>query len=91
MLQIQKRREIAVRNADCSIERIEEINCILDDLRTGVSRLFGTINCDSSAIQGLLGSDEGVSNKNILKYMGIIEQKTMELLQMQQYIHMRVG
>ena len=38
----------------------------------------------------MLGSEEGVTNKNILQYMGIIEQRTMELLQIQQYIQMKV-
>lgn len=38
----------------------------------------------------MLGSDDRVTNKNILQYMGIIEQKTMELLQAQQYLQMKV-
>ena len=38
----------------------------------------------------MLGSEEGVTNKNILQYMGIIEQRTMELVQLQQYIQMKV-
>lgn len=38
----------------------------------------------------MLGSDDRVTNKNILQYMGIIEQKTMELLQAQQFLQMKV-
>ena len=47
-------------------------------------------HCDASTISEMLGSEEGVTNKNILQYMGIIEQRTMELLQIQQYIQMKV-
>ena len=63
---------------------------MLDELRSGVDQLFRSIQCDSSVIQDMLGSDDRVSNKNILQYMGIIEQKTMELLQAQQYLQMKV-
>ena len=47
--------------------------------------------CDPSTISDMLGSEEGVTNKNILQYMGIIEQKTMELLQINQYVQMKVS
>ena len=63
---------------------------MLDELRSGVDQLFRSIQCDSSVIQDMLGSDDRVSNKNILQYMGIIEQKTMEFLQAQQYLQMKV-
>ena len=66
------------------------MNKVLDELRSGVDQLFRSIQCDSSVIQDMLGSDDRVSNKNILQYMGIIEQKTMELLQAQQYLQMKV-
>lgn len=46
--------------------------------------------CDSTTICDMLGSEEGVTNKNILQYMGIIEQRTMELIKIQQYIQMTV-
>lgn len=39
----------------------------------------------------MLGSEDGVTNKNILQYMGLIEQRTMELIRIQQYINMKVG
>lgn len=51
---------------------------------------FQGAECDNSAISDMLGSEEGVTNKNILQYMGLIEQRTMELLKIQQYIQMKV-
>lgn len=67
-----------------------KVKKVLDELRSGVELLFRSIRCDSSVIQDMLGSDDRVTNKNILQYMGIIEQKTMELLQAQQYLQMKV-
>ncbi|WAR03249.1 hypothetical protein MAR_009807 [Mya arenaria] len=46
--------------------------------------------CDSSTICDMLGSEQGVTYKNILQYMGLIEQRTMELIKIQQYIQMKV-
>ena len=62
---------------------------VLDELRRGITTLFKECYCDSSTINDMLGSEDGVTNKNILQYMGIIEQRTMELLQISQYIQMK--
>ena len=47
--------------------------------------LFNKVGCDSSAITDMLGGQGGVSETNILQYMGIIEQKANELLQLHSY------
>lgn len=70
-------------------EKIRSINKVLDQLKSGVGSLFKNINCDPSSISDMLGCDAGITEKNILQYMGIIEHRTMELLQIQQYIHLR--
>ncbi|XP_052717223.1 coiled-coil domain-containing protein 63-like [Crassostrea angulata] len=72
-------------------EKNVKVKKVLDELRSGVELLFRSIQCDSSVIQDMLGSDNRVTNKNILQYMGIIEQKTMELLQAQQYLQMKAN
>ena len=53
---------------------------------TGVESLFNKINCDRSAIDDMLGSKEGVTDKNMLQYLGIIEERTNQLLYIQAYI-----
>ena len=40
---------------------------------TDVESLFNKGNCDSTAIIALLGGHAGVTDNNILQYMGIIE------------------
>ena len=46
-----------------------------------ISELFVKIGCDTPAVRELLG-DEGVTDGNIMSYLGIMEQRTNELLQM---------
>lgn len=71
-------------------ERKSTVVCkVLDEIKDAVSKLFKDANCDPSTISDMLGSEEGVTNKNILQYMGIIEQRTMELIKLQQYIQMK--
>ncbi|KAH3857694.1 coiled-coil domain-containing protein 63-like [Dreissena polymorpha] len=78
-----------VREADDAEQQNTVVCKVLDEMRVGVEKLFKEADCDSSTISDMLGSDEGVTNKNILQYMGIIEQRTMELLKLQQYIQMQ--
>nr|QFQ66863.1 axonemal protein [Haliotis discus hannai] len=62
---------------------------VLDELTDGVTSLFRCLGCNRTPINEMLGSEAGVTEKNILPYMGIIEQRTMELLHLQHYIDMR--
>lgn len=71
-------------------KKLVEINKTLDQLKSGVLHLFGAIDCDPSSIKDMLGSEKGVTNKNIMKYMGIIEGKTMDYLQKHEYNEMKV-
>lgn len=56
----------------------------------GIESLFGKINCDRSAIDDMLGAAHGVTDGNMIQYLGIIEQRTNELLAIQSYITSKV-
>ena len=47
--------------------------------------MFNKINCDRGAIDDMLGAQAGVSDQNMLQYLGIIEQRTNELLAVRDY------
>ncbi len=52
-------------------------------------------SCNTPAVMELLG-DEGVNEKNLMQYLGIIEQRTNEILQVLQQpllpaVHVGVG
>jgi hypothetical protein len=44
--------------------------------------IFSKLGCDTAAVRELLGED-GVTDKNIMAYLGIMEQRTNELLRAQ--------
>lgn len=56
----------------------------------GIESLFNKINCDQTAISDLLGSSSGITDSNMLQYLGIIEQRTNELLAVQTFLNMKV-
>ena len=60
-------------------------------MSAGIESLFNKINCDRSAIDDMLGATAGVTESNMLQYLGIIEQRTNELLAVQAYILAKVG
>jgi chromosome segregation ATPase len=51
-----------------------------DFFTLGIDSLFKKIGCDRRQIDHLLQSHEGVTEDNILRYLGIIEERTNELL-----------
>ena len=57
---------------------------------TGVDSVFSKIGCDPTAITDLLGGHAGVTDTTILQYLGIVEQRTNELLQLQAFIQAKV-
>ena len=53
--------------------------------------LFNKINCDRGAIDDMLGAQSGVSDQNMIQYLGIIEQRTNELLAVRDYQQSKVN
>jgi len=49
-------------------------------LKTGITSIFNKIGCNTAEVRELLG-DEGVTENNMEKYLGIIEQRSNEVLQ----------
>ncbi|XP_078103604.1 coiled-coil domain-containing protein 114 [Sander vitreus] len=60
---------------------------ILDEIKTGVNSIFSKMECDRSVIEDLLGSSTGISENNIMSYLGLVEQKTNELLIVQAFLN----
>ena len=56
----------------------------------GVDSLFKKIGCDRRQIESLLQSQDGVTEDNMLRYLGIIEERTNELLTAQATINAKV-
>ena len=56
----------------------------------GIDSLFKKIGCDRRQIDQLLQSNDGVTEDNMLRYLGIIEERTNELLTAQATIAAKV-
>ena len=56
----------------------------------GIDSLFSKIGCDGSSITELLGGHAGVTENTVLQFLGTVEQRTNELLQLQAFIHAKV-
>ncbi|XP_064642414.1 coiled-coil domain-containing protein 63-like [Lineus longissimus] len=86
MKQLEEKQVISSKQADEFEERFKEVMKILDQLRAGIESLFKKINCDRAAIDDMLGAQQGVTDNNMIQYLGIIEQRTNELLGIQTYM-----
>ena len=56
----------------------------------GIDSVFSKIGCDSATITELLGGHAGVTDNTVLQYLGIVEQRTNELLQLQAFLQTKV-
>ncbi|XP_056292678.1 coiled-coil domain-containing protein 114 [Pseudoliparis swirei] len=68
-------------------DKVNIINKILDQIKTGVNSIFSQMDWDRSVIEDILGSSTGISENNIMSYLGLVEQKTNELLTIQAFLN----
>lgn len=57
---------------------------------TGVNSIFSQMECDRSVIEDMLGTSSGISENNIMSYLGLVEQKTTDLLTMKAFFNSKV-
>lgn len=63
------------------------ISKILDEIMTGINSIFSKMEFDRSVAEDLLGSSAGITENNIMFYLGLLEQKTNELLTIQAFLN----
>ncbi|CAM4792915.1 unnamed protein product [Rotaria magnacalcarata] len=85
--QLEEKSSHATRLADEHEEKSRTGKKILEQCRGGIDSLFRKIGCDRRQIESLLQSHEGVTEENMLRYLGIIEERTNELLMAQAAIY----
>ncbi|KTF91103.1 hypothetical protein cypCar_00019512 [Cyprinus carpio] len=64
----------------------DHISRILDQVKTGLDRIFKTTDCNLGQTGGMLGSSSGITDSNLMMYLGMVEQKASELLTIQAFI-----
>jgi septal ring factor EnvC (AmiA/AmiB activator) len=61
--------------------QLKDTDKTINALKLGVRSIYNRIGCDHEGLTNLLGT-HGVTESNMLQYLGIIEQRTNELLTM---------
>lgn len=56
----------------------------------GIDSMFRNIDCDLGWMEGVLGSSSGITDGNLMTYLGVVEQKASELLTIQAFIRWKV-
>ncbi|KAK2874774.1 hypothetical protein QQF64_003129 [Cirrhinus molitorella] len=67
-------------------DQADRISKILDRVKTGIDSMFKNISCDQGRMEGMLGSSSGITDSNLMTYLGMVEQKASELLTIQAFI-----
>ena len=83
---LEKKHDLLLDEADSYEIQCKAANKVLEQLRLGVYSLFDKVNCDPSPIAEMLGGHTGINNANMMQYLGIIEQRTNEMLQVQAFM-----
>ncbi|XP_040271538.1 outer dynein arm-docking complex subunit 1 [Bufo bufo] len=83
---IEGKQEEAVKQVDGYQQQLKGVMKILDQLKSGIDSLFKKINCDRSVLDEMLGTSSSIREANIMQYLGLIEQKTNELLAAQSFL-----
>ncbi|XP_070572078.1 coiled-coil domain-containing protein 63-like [Ptychodera flava] len=89
MKSLEEKLAVATKDADKSERSLKKTSKVLDQIKSGVESLFNKVNCDKTAITEMLGGSGGISDRNLMQYLGIIEQRTNELLRLKQYLKMK--
>ena len=76
-----KQLEKAETKADHYDEKYKQAMNVVIVLKKGIENLFSRIGCYTEGFAEMLGN-QGVTDSNIMQYLGIIEQRTNEILQM---------
>ncbi|XP_033098610.1 coiled-coil domain-containing protein 63-like [Anneissia japonica] len=74
------------KEGDASETKLKHLNKSLGQMKSAILSLFRKAECDESTITEMLGSVAGISDKNVMLYLGSIEQKVSDLLLSQSYL-----
>ena len=55
----------------------------------GIESLFKRTECDPRPIKEMLGGEAGINTSNVMRYLGQIEQRTTELINVLYYTRLR--
>ena len=66
------------------------MNGVLDQLRTLIYETFVRLGCSQKALEDMLGLNVPINTNNMIVYLGQIEQRANELLNILHYVNLKV-
>ncbi|KAK4878234.1 hypothetical protein RN001_010740 [Aquatica leii] len=69
----------SIGTANRAQEQLEESEQNLEQLLSGIKKMFELIGCDHTPVLQLLGNDAEINDNNVMLYLGVLEQKVGEL------------
>ncbi len=79
--ELQNRLEMTVASKEKFELKFTEAQKTVNSLKVGIQSIFSKIDCTSSAMSEMLAG-EAVTETNMMQYLGMIEQRTNEILQL---------
>jgi len=79
--ELEEKLKKTERKSQIYEERYQETMKTINALKIGIHSIFDRIGCNNETVQEMLGVG-GVTEANMMQYLGIIEQRTNEILQM---------
>ena len=91
MNQLKEERKKAQDEGDKYQNKLIEANKTIDALKIGISNIYKSLGCEAQSSQSsqvpttqILGT-HGVTESNMMQYLGVIEQRTNELLEIYEF------
>ena len=88
---VQDRYDSLHTDSEIAEKRLVDVNKILEQLMSGIDTLFKKVECDPKPIKEMLGGNSGITPSNVLRYLGMIEQRTTELINVLYYMRVKRG
>lgn len=73
-----------------SEDQLKQVNKVLDELKEMIGSTFNDSKCSAKVIEDILGLNTDISLSNMLVYLGQIEQKAIEMLNILHFISLKV-
>jgi len=67
-------------SANITSTKMAEQTNLLNDLRSGISKIFDNTGCSKVQIKNRLGNQTDVTNQNIMDYLSVIEEKANDMV-----------
>ena len=80
-------------NEDSSktMTQLNEVNSVLNELQTLIFDTFERLGCSQKTLEDMLGLNVPINVNNMIVYLGQIEMKANELLNILHYVNLKVS